>query len=110
METKVCPTCNQELHVSSFKERTKRGVKYLRSSCIECEKKKNKEYYLSRKEELKRLAREYYYENKDKVLEDVREYREKNREMIRKKIESIIVIIIRLDWSELREHVPRKLR
>lgn len=51
-KTKVCTHCERELGITYFdKQKDERHSKtYRRPYCIDCRKKKNREYYLKRKE------------------------------------------------------------
>lgn len=50
-QTKICTHCNRELGLTFFdKQKDKRhSKKYRRPYCVDCRKKKNREYYLKRK-------------------------------------------------------------
>lgn len=51
-KTKICTHCNRELGVIFFDRQkdTSHKKNYRRTYCIDCRKKKNREYYLKRKE------------------------------------------------------------
>lgn len=85
METKICTACKEELPIDSFRFRKyKNGVGHT-SYCIPCERKKNKEYYESKKEFLKEEARRYYAENKEACLNRVHKYNKLNGDYRRKR-------------------------
>lgn len=79
---KKCSICKQEKKKKEFWKSTlyKDG---LRCSCIECLKKKNKEYLEKNKKKILEYQKKYYNENKEKVLRYHQEYRETNPEKIK---------------------------
>lgn len=76
---KACKKCGQIKGFPDFPKRrdSKDG---LRSTCLECKKEKEHEYYLSRAEELKARQREWNLMNKDIKKRAAREWYLKNQE------------------------------
>lgn len=101
---KECANCKNVLKFDQFKIFTnkKKNTSYKSNICIECIKKRdrlikkqeylekrdeiiarNKNYYLSHKENYKIKRRQRYLENKDQIIKDVKEYSDDNKEKIK---------------------------
>lgn len=94
METKKCNKCCENKEIIHFHNKPKSPDGY-NTICIECVKKKQKEYWERTKHSKKQKQKEYYQnnkdkfvkyhiENRDKILEEQKKYREDNWDKIKK--------------------------
>lgn len=94
METKKCNKCCENKEIIHFHNKPKSPDGY-NTICIECVKKKQKEYWERTKHDKKQKQKEYYQnnkdkfvkyhiENRDKILEEQKKYREDNSDKIKK--------------------------
>lgn len=82
-KTKVCSNCGKEkLLTNEFYYKRKDSVDGYRNQCKECEKKKQRDYYLVSCERQKEYSKKYREENREKTIEYLRQYRKENREKI----------------------------
>jgi hypothetical protein len=80
METKICIKCNIEKEITHFHFRKDTGKH--RNNCIECSKRRSKNWYETNKntERYKTLSEEYVSKNKEKISEYNKEWRRLNPE------------------------------
>ena len=93
-DKKLCPSCKRELPISAFGLNSKANDK-LSCYCLECKRKKHREYYLKNRNKIlkknteymasdkgKEYSRKRYQENKEKYAKWTLEYKSKlNRDL-----------------------------
>jgi hypothetical protein len=94
MVTKICNKCKCEKEIIYFHNKPKSSDGY-NTICIECVKKKQKEYWEKTKCDNKQKQKKYYNDNKeyfvkyhaenrDKILKEQKKYRKENKDKIKK--------------------------
>ena len=79
---KKCSKCKEEKPLEDF-NKNKRSKDGRQSSCKECKREQNKQWYENSKEKIREQKKRYRENNKEKILERKKRYRENNKEKIR---------------------------
>lgn len=103
---KECKECREEKKEKYF-WRCKGTRDGLRSECIECLKKKNKEYSQKNSEKLRESQKSYYRKNKERVLKYGRDYRTNHPERVRSTQKKIYYSRTPEDWKRVKENAAR---